>query len=232
MVSLSRGVQVLKNKMEIVKLNVLRQAGYSVIYPFITSFSLTKQFKFEGKEAVMICNTKTLWEKMLRRVRSADKDAVVGDPFDNIVENDISELFPESDRFNVFYSHRKYMGVFIPFQRIAHEIGLAYFDPISHLSIHPLYGPWFSMRAIIVFNEDINIVDVTPSSQALKPNTLDEYLLQQITPPFSTHSDWRALLKVRDSISRMVGSDSFRFSDDQIRYHYTKDLNILHGGRF
>jgi hypothetical protein len=37
------------------------------------------------------------------------------------------------------------------------------------------------MRAIIVFDEDIHAVDVTPSSQVLKPTKLDEYLLQKIT---------------------------------------------------
>jgi hypothetical protein len=64
------------------------------------------------------------------------------------------------------------------------------------------------MRVIIVFDEDIHAVDVTPSSQVLKPTKLDEYLLQKITTPFTTHSDWRALLKV-------------------VYFHYSRAMNML-----
>ena len=36
-------------------------------------------------------------------------------------------------------------------QRLAHMIGFAFYDRTSHLCLHPKFGPWFSMRAVIVF---------------------------------------------------------------------------------
>lgn len=36
-------------------------------------------------------------------------------------------------------------------QKLAHLIGFAYYDSTSHLCLHPKFGPWFSMRAVIVF---------------------------------------------------------------------------------
>ena len=37
-------------------------------------------------------------------------------------------------------------------QRLAHTIGFAYYDTTSHLCLHPKLGPWFSMRAVLVFD--------------------------------------------------------------------------------
>lgn len=31
-------------------------------------------------------------------------------------------------------------------------IGLAHLDAASHLCLHPKYGPWFSLRALLVFD--------------------------------------------------------------------------------
>lgn len=31
-------------------------------------------------------------------------------------------------------------------------IGLAHLDTASHLCLHPKYGPWFSLRAVLVFD--------------------------------------------------------------------------------
>ena len=34
----------------------------------------------------------------------------------------------------------------------AQAIGLAHLDAASHLCLHPKYGPWFSLRALLVFD--------------------------------------------------------------------------------
>ncbi|KAG0265281.1 hypothetical protein DFQ27_000687 [Actinomortierella ambigua] len=36
------------------------------------------------------------------------------------------------------------------FQQVAHFSGLAFFNPVSYLSMHPTYGPWTGLRALIV----------------------------------------------------------------------------------
>lgn len=37
-------------------------------------------------------------------------------------------------------------------QRLADVTGCAYNDNLSHLSLHPRFGPWFALRALIVFD--------------------------------------------------------------------------------
>ena len=37
-------------------------------------------------------------------------------------------------------------------QTLAEVAGVAYTHPYSHLSLHPRYGPWFALRAVLVFN--------------------------------------------------------------------------------
>jgi hypothetical protein len=203
---------------------ILKDLGYEIIYPFLTQDYHSKQFKI-NRTAFMVCNTKAFWNKFVKRLK---KEALSSNPVDETVEKDISSIFQESDKVTIFYSHKRYENEFIPFQKIAHQTGMAYFDKTSHLSIHPTYGPWFSMRAIVIFDENMNL---EISSTVLKiPEFLDENSLKNdvdkvLTNQFSTWKDW---VKIRDRVSEMIGSNEHRFSDDQIRYHYTKDKFVLY----
>jgi hypothetical protein len=40
----------------------------------------------------------------------------------------------------------------VAFQRMAHHAGLAYLDESSHLCLHPRFGPWFSLRCVVIFD--------------------------------------------------------------------------------
>ena len=41
---------------------------------------------------------------------------------------------------------------FVAMQRAASAAGLAYLDAGSHLCLHPKFGPWFALRATLVFD--------------------------------------------------------------------------------
>ena len=41
---------------------------------------------------------------------------------------------------------------FVAMQRAASAAGLAYLDVGSHLCLHPKFGPWFALRATLVFD--------------------------------------------------------------------------------
>ena len=41
---------------------------------------------------------------------------------------------------------------FVAMQRAASAAGLAYLDAGSHLCLHPRFGPWFALRATLVFD--------------------------------------------------------------------------------
>ncbi|KAF9425781.1 hypothetical protein BGZ94_007229 [Podila epigama] len=47
----------------------------------------------------------------------------------------------------------------LPFQHVAHAAGFAYFNPLAFLNVHPVYGPWFGMRAIIMVDLPYDISD-------------------------------------------------------------------------
>ena len=41
---------------------------------------------------------------------------------------------------------------FVNMLRVAQLSGLAYYSSTTHLCMHPVYGPWFALRAVIVFD--------------------------------------------------------------------------------
>lgn len=41
---------------------------------------------------------------------------------------------------------------FVNMLRVAQLSGLAYYSSTTHLCMHPLYGPWFALRAVAVFD--------------------------------------------------------------------------------
>jgi methylmalonic aciduria homocystinuria type C protein len=111
----------------------------------------------------------------------------------------------------------------LPIQRLAELVGLASLSP-SHLSIHPLYGPWFALRAVAVF--DVDGPDepapalTSPCVQCDKPclPALERAL------PLRVEEHAGAWIAVRDACP--VGRAS-RYGEEQLRYHYTKDRKLL-----
>ena len=49
----------------------------------------------------------------------------------------------------MIYAHRRYDGAFVAFQPLAVAAGLGALSE-ANLVIHPVYGPWFALRAAIV----------------------------------------------------------------------------------
>ena len=41
---------------------------------------------------------------------------------------------------------------FVALQRAAATAGLAYLDTTSHLCLHPKFGAWFALRAVLIFD--------------------------------------------------------------------------------
>ena len=56
----------------------------------------------------------------------------------------------------IFWGHREADAVLgaacLELQRMSAAAGLSFWDPASYLSLHPKYGPWFALRAVIVFD--------------------------------------------------------------------------------
>src|SRR5262245_17031530 len=92
---------------------------------------------------LLVGNTRALWP-----IFSAARD-VLGDaphPLERYTEQTIDRIAGGAP---VFYGHRRYGDAFVPLQRLAVAAGLGALAP-TQLVIHPVFGPWFALRAVIL----------------------------------------------------------------------------------
>jgi len=149
---------------------------------------------------VLVGNTRALWPKFC----AARRD--VHDPLEAYVEEAIDAIAVPT-----LYAHRRYDGAFLPFQRIAVAAGLGGLSP-TQLVIHPVFGPWFALRAIL-------LIEGTPPRTAPigAPCRCEASCLTALDAAVSGR-DWRRWVAVRDACP--VGR-AWRYSEEQIHYHYS-----------
>jgi methylmalonic aciduria homocystinuria type C protein len=182
--------------------------------------------------AVLIGNTRALWPCFVAALRQDATLRQADDPLDTYVTRHVHEaLRPVRPAWQVRWSHETTPAP-VAMQRLAEAAGLASLAP-SHLSVHPVYGPWISLRAVVVID-----VDGPPGPPPrLRPPCDDcerqcmaafERALAVAGPLTATHaaleSHWRDWLAVRDACP---AGREHRFDEEQLRYHYTKDREIL-----
>jgi methylmalonic aciduria homocystinuria type C protein len=203
--------------MELIAL--LDEAGFDLVHPFdaravAKDLSVPALADDARPRGWLVGNTRALWPKFLA-ARAADPDlAASADPLQLYVERTCARIAGA----RCLYSHRRYDGAFLPFQRIAVAAGVGTLARTG-LVIHPTFGPWFALRAVV-------LIEGTPITRALAPPACDcaarcDAALQRARASGST---WREWLAVRDACC--VGREH-RYSDDQIAYHYTKSLAVL-----
>ncbi|KAG0016402.1 hypothetical protein BGZ81_011214 [Podila clonocystis] len=145
----------------------------------------------------------------------------------------------------------------LPIQHVAHAAGFAYFNPVAFLNVHPVYGPWFGMRAIVMVdlpydisdNELLLISDTQPTgtysrdSKPIEFNPAFQRLsAEQITAQNAAlevtktalltkgwnAGDWQEWVAFRHSLTRdRPDWQRWRYSDNQMRYHYQKQPEFL-----
>jgi hypothetical protein len=154
-----------------------------------------------GRLGVLIGNTRALWPHF-EAARRAEPD-----PLERYTERTIEAAFPAA---SVFYAHRKYEDGFIPFQRIAIAAGLGALAP-SRLVVHPIYGPWFALRAVVVLDGD-------PPARApiAQPCRCEAACTAALDAALADPFNADAWLAVRDSCTLR----DHRYDEAQIRYHY------------
>lgn len=175
-------------------------------------FDLAHDFDTRGMRelpaghGVLIGNSRALWPHF----EAARRDEP--DPLERYTERTIDAAFAGA---RIFYAHRKYDGAFIPFQRIAVATGFGALAP-SRLVVHPRFGPWFALRAIVV----VDGAGPARTPIAHQPCTCEATCAAALDAALANPFDWRAWLAVRDACSLRAE----RYDDAQIRYHYTHAL--------
>lgn len=193
----------------------LSRAGFDLAHPFDVHACASETGAPidapRGTLGLFVGNTRALWP-VFSAARAADPElAASTDPLELYTERVIDQVAAGA---RVYYSHRTYGGAFLPLQRLAVAAGIGTLSP-THLVIHPVYGPWFALRAVIVCEGE-----PPPRRVAPRACTCDERCLDAFTRAAASSGPerWKAWLAVRDACS---AGREHRYSDEQIAYHYS-----------
>lgn len=181
---------------------------------------------------LLVGNTRALWPTFVAALRQNPARLESEDPLDAYVEDALCQaLAPLPHRWTVRWAHATAPAP-IAIQRLAEVAGLAWTAP-SRLAVHPGYGPWIALRAAAVLD-----VDGPPGAppRLARPCTDCERACgpafgravvetaAQASGASGLGATWATWLAVRDTCP--VGR-AYRYDDEQIRYHYTKDRTVL-----
>jgi methylmalonic aciduria homocystinuria type C protein len=188
----------------------LASAGFDIAHEFDAAALATQPgleaLAAHGRAGLLVGNTRALWQPF---VVAADRAAA--DPLERYTETIVQRALGGRA---IYYAHRRYGASFLPFQRLAVVAGLAALAP-THLLVHPIYGPWFAVRAVAIGDGE----PVAHAPRVALPCTCADACSAALACATASN-DWRDWLAMRELCS--VGR-TFRYSENQIRYHYTKD---------
>lgn len=178
---------------------------------------------------LVVGNTRRLWETFREALRGDARLRSLADPLDAYVTTLVTRAAAAlTPRTALFFAH-VVEPTPIPVQRIAEAAGLAQLSP-SHLSVHPVYGPWIALRAVVVV--DVELADPAP---ALASRPCDA-CARPCMPAFeealrvatatgaqlgaAIRDDFRPWVRVREVCP--VGQ-AHGYGEGQIEYHYAKN---------
>jgi methylmalonic aciduria homocystinuria type C protein len=189
-------------------------------------------FGRDDRLGILLGNTRALWPHFISALHRDAALAQAEHPFEEYVRAQITRAIAGATErpSHVTWAHETEPRA-LPIQRLAERVGLASLGP-SHLSVHPVHGPWLSLHAVAVFDIEGPSERVAPlrspcagCSQPCMP-ALEAALQTAGTDPngddIARHA--RAWIAVRDACP--VGRDA-RYSEQQLAYHYTKDRSLL-----
>ena len=176
--------------------------------------------------AVLIGNSRALWDRFVGWLRAHPGWLEEPDPLDRYVTMAVEEALarvPLGSSAAVRYAHRP-EPAHVAMQKLAQVAGVARLAP-SYLCVHPRYGPWIALRAVAIFP----VVGPLAPAAALPPACA---CAEQCVPPLEAalaagadpEAAWPDWLAVRDACPR---GQEHRYGEDQLRYHYSKDVGIL-----
>lgn len=199
-------------------LATLAAAGFDIAHTFdaqtVASEPGLAVLAGPGRLGILIGNTRALWPPFTAALRDPEL-AADPDPLERYTERTIDAAFAPAGA-RILYGHRRQGGAFLPLQRIAVVTGLGALAP-SHLVIHPVYGPWFALRAVVVTDGD------PPARQPIEPPCRCDAGCAQALARAQSSADWHDWLAARDRCPLRA----WRYSEDQIDYHYSRARQLV-----
>ncbi|KAH9256050.1 hypothetical protein BASA81_005826 [Batrachochytrium salamandrivorans] len=175
----------------------------------------------EQKRGLLIANSKHVWPFFTRWFSALPEP--LAHPFDTFVAEQLAEALREArlEPLDVFYVQDT--ARLVAFQRLAQVTGICVLDLDLHLCVHPVFGPWFALRALVVLDE--------PSAMLQKPSLpvieLDKGEVQQSVQWLERALktlEWTSWAEMRKCIS--LGKEH-RYSKAQLIYHYSKQQTVV-----
>jgi methylmalonic aciduria homocystinuria type C protein len=178
--------------------------------------------------AVVVGNTRALWPVWRAALQRDPALSASENPLDEYTVLALGQAVAGLGvRASVRYAHETGSRR-VAIQRAAHVAGLAHLTP-THLSVHPIYGPWIALRAVVSF--------AVPGPSGPAPvlahpcggcargclPAFERALAAPGADPSSESSlraNWTLWLAHRDACP--IGREH-RYSEAQIRYHYLRE---------
>jgi hypothetical protein len=193
--------------------------------------------KDESTLAIIVGNTRELWEPFCRHLKSSLEGAALlasTDPLDqytkHIVQRVLSQVSPGEETEVVYaFETVEENGRCCSVHTAGHVAGLAYYDAAhTQRSIHPIYGPWFAYRAVItlpgrVWSKALPGTAEAPCSCPCSEEELRKVAALQASVmaewgKVSEQESWNGLIRVSEAF---VTGAEHKYSDAQLHYHYS-----------
>jgi methylmalonic aciduria homocystinuria type C protein len=174
--------------------------------------------------AFVVGNTRAMWPHILAGAPLTDN------PVDDWVIETIRQALADVPS-DVYFAHHggKWLVSMVRMARLA---GLGEVAP-THLLVHPTFGPWISLRALVLIDAEVPppAPEVSVCAGCPAPCVPAFAKAVELAPhgPVVNGiavSNWHAWVDARDACP--VGREH-RFSDEQVAYHYTRDPRSLKG---
>ncbi|MBX3024249.1 hypothetical protein KF840_04985 [bacterium] len=209
----------------------LRPHGLDIVHPFAaagpdTAAASLPDLGRGDPLGLLIGNTRALWAPFVAAWRKDAALRAAADPLERYVEAAVlPALAALGVRHAVRWAHDPPPRLAI--QGLADRAGLAPLSPVG-LNVHPVYGPWFALRAAAV-------LDIAGPAAAPPLSPPCAHCAATCAPAFARAraaqqgrddigATWPLWLAVRDAcpIGRV-----HRYGEAQIRYHYARDRTAL-----
>jgi len=219
---------------------MLRRRGFGFVHAFgagsiresLQPFGLASHH--ENPAGLIVGNGRELWPQFTAALEAHPENRHLPHPLDHWVEGVLAESLAECALAGkVLFAHRAYEGAFIPLQRWAEAAGALALSP-CHLSVHPEYGPWVSLRAFILLDQNYDGEVLaqakapcdTCAAPCVAPFELAASRSDSAAAGKRVTAHWQDWLAVRDACP--IGRPH-RYSEEQIAYHYARDRSALGG---
>ena len=213
--------------------------GFDLVQPFVvqkynsarSGLAALPEFSRQETLGLLIGNTRKLWPHFLQHLEREPGLLDREHPLDTYVTEKLEKVASQIEPLaELRFSYEK-EARFVALQTVCELSGLA---PLraGMLNIHPTYGPWIALRAVIICDLSVDGIDFSPLPRLATDweeecqiafdaacNAAGDSLSHQ-----DIKADWQRWLKVRDTCP--IGREH-RYGESQILYHYTQDLGVL-----